>query len=254
MSAAIVMDDRPRVSWTTFMSCPAAKLQQGRGPVAQVVQPDGRQPGEVGDHVEGVSDGSRMQRAAQLVGELEPGIGPGVCGGFLLLVLILAPAAMSATVSVSVSVSIVRSPALDLGTPWTASHPSWVICQRTVVTPSPRSVSGWRSPQPSSRRSPRVAISRHSACSRCRRGGVEEDRGLGGGPDHDRGRARDGDQDVDRADPPACRPGGGQRGVEVALPGADPCGSPDQGLGPVAGGQLDQRGGLAGSMPGCCRM
>ena len=66
-------------------------LQQGRGAVAQVVQADGGQPGEVGEHVEGVGDRGGVQRAAQLVGELEPGVGPGVPGGFFLLVLFLPP-------------------------------------------------------------------------------------------------------------------------------------------------------------------
>jgi hypothetical protein len=53
----------------------------------------GGQPGEVGEHVEGVGDRGGVQRPAGLVGELEPGIGPGVPGGFLLLVLLLAPQA-----------------------------------------------------------------------------------------------------------------------------------------------------------------
>ena len=90
MSAAMVMEDRPRVSWTTFMSCPAAK-QQGGGAVAQVVQADGRQPGEVGEQVERVGDRGGVQRVPQLVGELEPAVGPGVSGCFFLLVLFLPP-------------------------------------------------------------------------------------------------------------------------------------------------------------------
>ena len=66
MSAAMVMEDRPRVSWTTFMSCPGGE-QQGRGAVAQVVQPDPEQPGEVGDHVEHAGDVGGVQRGAVLV-------------------------------------------------------------------------------------------------------------------------------------------------------------------------------------------
>ena len=60
--------------------------------MAQVVQSDRREPGEVGDHVEGVGNVGGVQRAALLVGELEPAAGPGVPGVLPLLVL-LAPVA-----------------------------------------------------------------------------------------------------------------------------------------------------------------
>ena len=154
------------------------------------------------------------------------------------------------SVTVSASRATVRSPASDLGAPWTGSQPSWVICQRIVDSAASRSVSGRRSPQPSPRRRPRVAISRHSACSRCRRAasrktmvwaGVQTMTGDGRGH---------GDPDVDRADPPAGRAGGGQPGVEVLLPGADPLAGPDQGLGPGAGGQLDEGGDVGGQRAG----
>ena len=65
MSAAMVMEDRPRVSCTTFMLCPAAGSRVAAR-VAQVVKADWRQPGEVGEHVEGGGDRGGVQRVAQL--------------------------------------------------------------------------------------------------------------------------------------------------------------------------------------------
>jgi hypothetical protein len=67
----------------------AGGQQQGGGAMAQVVQTDGWQPGEIGEQVEGVGDRGGVQRVAQLVGELEPAAGPGVPGCLLLLVLFL---------------------------------------------------------------------------------------------------------------------------------------------------------------------
>src|ERR1039457_6265693 len=61
--------------------------QEGGGAVAQVVKPDGGQAGEVGDLLEHVGDGGGVQRGAVGVGELEPGLGPGVPGVFLFFLL-----------------------------------------------------------------------------------------------------------------------------------------------------------------------
>jgi hypothetical protein len=82
------MEYRPRVAWTTFMWWPAAKL--GGRAVAQVVQPDGGQAGEVGDLGEGVGDVGGVRRGAVGAGELESGVGPGVSGVFFLFLLPLA--------------------------------------------------------------------------------------------------------------------------------------------------------------------
>ena len=154
------------------------------------------------------------------------------------------------SVTVSASRATVRSPASDLGAPWTGSQPSWVICQRMVHSAAlevgvgaaqPAALAAAQAPggdQPPQRVQPVPA------------GGFEEDHGLGGGPDHDRRRAGHGDPDVDRADPPACRAGGGQPRVEVLLPGADPLVGPDQGLGPGARGQLDEGGDVGGQRAG----
>lgn len=46
----------------------------------QVVQPDGRQAGEVADLLEGVGDGGGVQSGAVSVGEFEPGLGPAPAG------------------------------------------------------------------------------------------------------------------------------------------------------------------------------
>jgi len=67
------------------MSCPAAN--QGGGAVAQVMEPDGGQAGEIGDLLERVGDGGGVQRGAVGVGELEPGLGPGVPGVFFFFLL-----------------------------------------------------------------------------------------------------------------------------------------------------------------------
>src|SRR5260370_39809043 len=70
--------------------------QQGGGGVAQVVEPDGGQGGEVGDLLEHVGDGGGVQRGAVGVGELGPRVGPGVPGVFLFFLLPLAGGAEGA--------------------------------------------------------------------------------------------------------------------------------------------------------------
>lgn len=55
--------------------------------MAQVVQPDRGQSGEVGDLLEHVGDGGWVQRGPVGAGELEPGLNPGIRGGFFFFVL-----------------------------------------------------------------------------------------------------------------------------------------------------------------------
>lgn len=52
VSAAMVMEDRPRVSWTTFMWYPSGQTKRGHA-VPQVTQPDRRQPCLSGKPTEG---------------------------------------------------------------------------------------------------------------------------------------------------------------------------------------------------------
>lgn len=104
------------------------------------------------------------------------------------------------------------------------------------------SVSGRRSPQPSPRRSPRVAYSRHSACSRSRAARARNTR-VWSGVQTMTGDGRGGDPDVNGADPPAIR-GGPRRPDGYRSLSARPrrAHGPHQGPGPVTGGELDQGG------------
>ncbi len=216
--------------------------------MAQVVQADGRQPGEVGEHVEGVGDRGRVQRVPGLVGELEPGIGPGVPGGFLLFVLLLPPQGQvgdglgvegdGALAGVGLGGALDGVPAElgDLPADGAQGGPEVGVGAAQPAALAPAQAPGGDQPPQGVQPVPA--------------GGFEEHDGLGGGPDHDRRRARDGDPDVDRADPPARRAGGGEPRVEVLLPGPDPLIGPDQGLGPGAGRQLDEGGDVGGQRAG----
>jgi hypothetical protein len=141
--------------------------QEGGRAVAQVAQADGRKPGELGQLLEHVGEFGGVQRGPSGRVNSNPAsvqASPAACLAWSWRWRWAAIPAM-----VSVSRAICRSPAPDLGGPWTGSRPSWVICQRMVVTPAVRSVSGRRSPQPSPRRRPPVAYRRHRARSWWRR-------------------------------------------------------------------------------------